>query len=96
MGSLIVDVSILFLVLALSRTVLVLDGVLEFHGVGRIVYRISSWFRGIRSSALENLETLDDPAAREAHSNGTDSRRASRWVVIVWMECYSTCLAVWS
>lgn len=81
MRSVSVDVSIVFLVLALSRTVLVLDGVLEFHGFGGMVYRISSCLRWMRSSPHENLESLGDAAARESHSNGTDSRRTSRWVI---------------
>lgn len=70
--------TIVFLALALSRTVLVLDGVLAFHGYGSVVSRMSFCCRDISSPVGEGLEELGGAAAQASHSSGSESPRNFR------------------
>lgn len=73
-------------VLALGRTMLVLDGVLDFHGNGSSVHRFLSCFRGTATaSGHEQLE--GEPVARRSRRSGSESPRKFRWVYIPWPVC---------
>lgn len=79
MGKLFGKVSITLLVLALGRTLLVLDSMLDFHGYGSSVHRILSYCREIASpSGHEELEV--GPAVGAYHPSGRESLRKSRSV----------------
>lgn len=80
MEDIIGDVGIIFCVLALSRTLLVFDGVLDFHGYGSIVYRISSCLRGIASSSEQQDPEIAGAVARAPHPSGSEGPRKFWWV----------------
>lgn len=74
------DIGITFFVLALARTLLVMDGVLDFHGYGSMVYRISSCLRRITSSSRREEVEVVGAAAIAPRSSGNESPRRFRWV----------------
>lgn len=77
MGKYFGDIGITLLVLALGRTLLVLDGVLDFHGYGSSVHRILSYCRGITSpSVQEQFEGGAD--AQASRPSGSKSPREFR------------------
>lgn len=74
------EIAIISLVLALGRTLLVLDGVVDFHGYGSIVYRISFCFRRITS--FSGHEELEAGASTQVshHGSSGESSREYRWI----------------
>lgn len=76
-------ITIVFLVLALGRTVLVLDGVLGFHGCGSLASRTSSYCKRVWFSVGdEDLGAVGGAFARAPHPSGGDRPREHRWVEI--------------
>lgn len=69
----------IFSVLTLGRSLLVVDGVLDFHGYGSMVYRFLSCFRQLTSpSGHEGFE--EGALAQASRRSGTESPRKFRWV----------------
>lgn len=74
-------IPMVMLALSLFRTILVVDGVLDFHGYRSLVYRISSyWCSGQPSPSGDDLPGLSGAALRTSRMHGNDNPGKFRYV----------------